>query len=660
MLTAVDQHLGPGDKAIRRNIFLLIFGVRGCLSPAAIDTAIALDENSSVLDEDDLFDDDEKDIRDVCHPFIEASDKSVCFISSSFKDFLAAHVQQSPNPEHNLRISDQDSDEYFARKCIAVLSLARYCSTRRIGALLSTNVCSPSAASSDASVEDDSDDEPNADAFYEYAARNWFHHLTALPHPSRDLLKKANVFINSPGFVYWAEYLRSRDHAFSIPFMVYGDLRRWASSLPDDLSAIVHLERYFEGQYKDLSDQFRMEGHDRLLQWLCLWELADYYGLSATLEVADPLRKLIVKGLTKLLGDEHALTLRASAKSALIDLKQGRMREARDAFLQIASVQRDAVSRDRPDLYSSLQFAGAAAFHMTDFLASQAMEEESFEGYTRTTGAFESDTLTSMLYLGYSASGLGRDQDAFDIFNRVFEQYSQKQGPESGLSLMALVARCQVDRVQNRLERARSGLETAWQARLRLWGINSGRPVIDTAVQLIIVHREQGDRAAARALIDVLETAGALKELFLQRCQVTHLQALMEYDEGDYASSVELLRALLDETPRNLNNRWLLWVRLTLAAMLRELGDPDGTSMMLFSGLLRDASTAPEATLLLNEPDPPRLLKIAEEALSLVRRRKDAEANSLLRGEKCEWVREEDFWIPLGGPAADTGMMKGP
>jgi hypothetical protein len=60
------------------------------------------------------------------------------------------------------------------------------------------------------------------------------------------------------------------------------------------------------------------------------------------------------------------------------------------------------------------------------------------------------------------------------------------------------------------------------------------------------------------------------------------------------------------------------------------------------------------------EPLAPVELMIAEKALRLIRQIKPKEAQDLLKKNGLRWVREEDFWMLSGAPAADTGWMKGP
>jgi hypothetical protein len=79
---------------------------------------------------------------------------------------------------------------------------------------------------------------------------------------------------------------------------------------------------------------------------------------------------------------------------------------------------------------------------------------------------------------------------------------------------------------------------------------------------------------------------------------------------------------------------------------------------MLFTDIVtEDYNTDDE---LLDEPEAPGVLRIAEDALRLVRGRKHREAEVLLKENGLKWVRQDDFLLQTGGPAADTAWMKGP
>lgn len=121
---------------------------------------------------------------------------------------------------------------------------------------------------------------------------------------------------------------------------------------------------------------------------------------------------------------------------------------------------------------------------------------------------------------------------------------------------------------------------------------------------------------------------------------------------------------------RDENNRELLWVRVTLADVLR-YHDKDDEALMLFSDLV-----APRASVsllpatqpanedhyfpsdLMDEPEPPAQLTLAETAVRLVKDAMPDEADELLREAGLQWRRKKDFWVLEGGPLTDTASMR--
>ena len=83
---------------------------------------------------------------------------------------------------------------------------------------------------------------------------------------------------------------------------------------------------------------------------------------------------------------------------------------------------------------------------------------------------------------------------------------------------------------------------------------------------------------------------------------------------------------------------------------------------MLFSELVRPMDNPtnfrPNTPTLRDEPEPPAQLKLAEEALMLVKGADPKAADKLLEDNNLQWVRPKDFWIRQGGPIADTAVME--
>lgn len=154
-------------------------------------------------------------------------------------------------------------------------------------------------------------------------------------------------------------------------------------------------------------------------------------------------------------------------------------------------------------------------------------------------------------------------------------------------------------------------------------------------------------------------------QLFDRFCQVTHLRALLLSDIGKRNEAITLLQGLLVNADRDQYNRALLWAIVDLAILLRarrEGGDNEQAESN-FDSILVDLSRNfddKEFTFGYDEPDPPRLLKLAEKALTLVRTRKFNEVKELFEVQNVSWARPEDLWIPYGGPTADTAWIKGP
>jgi hypothetical protein len=198
---------------------------------------------------------------------------------------------------------------------------------------------------------------------------------------------------------------------------------------------------------------------------------------------------------------------------------------------------------------------------------------------------------------------------------------------------------------------------------MRVWGI-SPFSSIDTVIHLIIVCRETGKIDQAQEHVDFLSRPDILEPFFERFCQVSHLRALLLIDAGKREQGRTILSSLIDlslQKGRESNNRSLLWVRLTLATILRQSRKDDEASE-LFEDLVTTSGgdDSDSVNSLDGEPQSPRELEIAEKALRLVRDRKERQAELLLDENSLKWKRVRDFWIPTGGPAADTGWMDGP
>jgi hypothetical protein len=163
-------------------------------------------------------------------------------------------------------------------------------------------------------------------------------------------------------------------------------------------------------------------------------------------------------------------------------------------------------------------------------------------------------------------------------------------------------------------------------------------------------------------MLDELDREGNVDQLFNRYCQVTHLRALLLCDGGQRDKAIDLLQSLLIGTDRDNYNRAILWIIVDLAIILRARGNDgdDRQAESNFDNILLDIGS--DSTRVADdgdhEPDPPHLLKLAKKAVTLVRSREFEQVDELLEKEKVDRAREQDLWLWMGGPAADTAWMK--
>lgn len=634
----------------RRQVFALLYGAKQTLTAAQISMTFGIDA-SSTLDIDKIFMDPEKTIRDIGYPFIAINEGTVCFIHSSVKDFFGSHVRDDSAGDERLRLSDEDCDKNLAEKCLRFLLMSSYSSLTRIGGLLHRNFRNQQAPLTAQTMADA--DVPDVDNFYDYAARNWYKHLVAIANPGDEILDLAADFISSLCFVHCSEYLARGNNELGVILEIEKKLGRWHMDLPDHSKGRLDIRRYFEKPYDILIHRYRAENHDKELQWLAIYRLAVYHSLNAYFDKSRDLLHDVVEGLSDLLGDRNPLTLRAKVDWARLLFTGGMIEPARDTFLGIWEVQRE-IAPDSADPFVSLQLAALASYYMLDFRQSRAEQEEAHGGLIRVLGEAAYDTLCSKLYLGYMWTALGNDEVAFQHFEEIHKARSDSHGRNDGLGLISLVSQAQSDRILGRLNEACGKLRKAWETQSRFLGPRSPF-TIDAAIHLVVAYREARMPVEARKVLDQLEIRHIKEKETLRYCQIVHLQGLMLYDEDDANGAIKTLQEVLLE--REEDNRWLLWLRLSLAAILTETGQEE-EALILFDKIVREKSE--DLDDLLTEPDSPRILRVARHVVNLVRKRQDQEAEDRLVRENCEWVSKKYFWIPMGGPVAETGLMQGP
>lgn len=170
---------------------------------------------------------------------------------------------------------------------------------------------------------------------------------------------------------------------------------------------------------------------DKLLRWLVLYEMAEYINLTDGIEKATPVQLVLLDGLTELLGEEGPLTLRVKADLTLVGIVRSQMRKALSTWVELAAVQKTVAGTEIVDYFQTLQYAGLASVYVTEYVSSQKIQEEAASDMKKISGATSYNYLCCRLYMGYALTGLGLDQEAFDIFDEVYTTGSGRRGPET-------------------------------------------------------------------------------------------------------------------------------------------------------------------------------------------------------------------------------------
>jgi tetratricopeptide (TPR) repeat protein len=401
--------------------------------------------------------------------------------------------------------------------------------------------------------------------------------------------------------------------------------------------------------------------------------LREYFNLGAESrgdwQKAYEYKKTVAERYAQLLDDRSPVTLRARTSMLQEYFWQTRFDEAEIELLEVSRAQHDVLA-ESVDYFSTLQLLGLAQFYINKFDESCRTLEESQNGLQNCLGSADPNVLMAELYKGYTHEAKGKLDQAFALYEDIYNHWAPVMGIEHPLSLMVQCAFGSIHRKRKEFDQAEMIILQSYNTRLRFFTIGNN-VCVDSAIQLASVYRDKGCGKQAIELLDSISSSSVFRSDFERVCQVQHIRALVDFDAGEYRTPKLLLQRLLHQASgkdRDKNNRELLWIRITLADVLRHHGDNDEASM-LFSDLVEpdggydsgdesnDPITPPSPSSLDGEPEPPIQLTVAEKALRFLKDADQEKARNLLKEHQLRWVRKRDFWIMQGGPITDTASM---
>jgi len=620
--------MDESEVSCRRDILLLCFQAQRALTTAEVADALLLIPGRA-----------ESIISGLCKPLISTYGGFVQYSHPSVREFFEVCHRSNDGVDLGLRFAD--SHKLLAKKCLEVLIREEYAHLNRIEELLRAG-----HGTDDAGVIP----QPSStDGFYSYAARAWDYHITQTECPDAELLKQTNEFLLSYQFAFWAEYSRAD---FGQPLCVIRALDRlkpWHSKLPHSKKGAIKLGGYFSESYLRLGTAYKASGND-LAMYLTLLSLGDFYFDMAFPEKLLPVREQVYKGLHDLMGPRHVLSLRAKFDVGYARLYGGRVRESQRIYAEVADVQREVFGQDDIRYLDALVYKGESQYYGAEFDKAILTFTDASAGILRTLGPESWQYLGAQMWYALSLAQLNRLDDAVDLLLAVRQRRRDQFDSRDTFAGVVQIALSEVLRMLGRDREAIDYLVDALEERRGTYSLGDIFR-LDVEIALASTYIAAGMNHDAANIIADVEENGGLASKFERHCQVSRLKAMiLEGEGGDVGQAIDLLQDTLIQAERDQNNRALLWIRLDLAALLRQRGDPDDEEQASsnFDNIVKDISGDCEPGLV-EHPDPPRLLAIAEKALRLVRSREVREARELLDSEQVDWVRPKDLWLWIGG-----------
>ncbi|KAF7505120.1 hypothetical protein GJ744_001260 [Endocarpon pusillum] len=650
------------DKSTRHSIFLLLVGIFGPLTPEDISTTLALDTRTHCVNEDELFSNPTGEVLRLCEPLVTIVKDQVQFVHTSVKDFLLKSV-----------VAREDSEAFLARKCLTKLSQSQY----RLGSyparLLRMNLLDGVA------LEVGLEPTTKESILYNYACLHWQDHITKLLNPSDELLAMLSRFLLGNEFVTWSETLFQIKSMSGIgsQIKVRSDVWEWFGRLPDETKKKIPFKSFFVRAHESLSHELMREGEDIILPYLPLIRLGQYFnvgaGTNADFQKAYQYKMTVAEGFEAALGTRNPLTLRAKTEFFKEFFFQKRFDEAERGFEEVARIQQDVVGEDVADIFITRQLLGLAQICVTKFKQAISTLTEAAGGFRRLSGDESFLTLQTEMFRGHALERGTSLREAYHVYDNTLKLWIPIGGPEHPFSLMLKTSFGSVCRKLGCFAEAEEALLGSLTDRKRLF-TKRNVTYVDSVLQLAALYYESERGNDGLEYLGLVQDSAGLKDEFERECQEKHIRALINLEAGFYTKPKTVLQRLLDEASgqgRNKNNRELLWIRITLADVLRMRGKYD-EALMVFSDLVspRSAELPVQAgsedavgyrfpSSLIDEPESPAQLTIVERALRLLRDAKQDDAELLLQENGLEWKRQKDFWVLQGGPITDTASISG-
>ncbi|OAL24985.1 hypothetical protein AYO20_10519 [Fonsecaea nubica] len=584
------------------------------------------------------------DLDALCHPLVRVRAAHVYLTHPTLREYIYSNARS------------EDPDLFLARKCLEKLTNERYRSWKTALRLLRKHLLPPHM------VSDSDDSQPLKESvLYEYAVLHWHEHVSALRKPPVDVLGLLSQFLEGIESVVWSENLfeAKQQSGIAPQLEVQTMLKTWYDSLDKDTQEKIPIKDYFVKPHEELQKELKEKAQDKVAPYLPFMRLGQFFNLGGRSQrdwhKGFMYKEAVAAGFESSLGARHPLTLQTKTSMLQEFFWQRRFEEAEHELSKVAAIQREIYDQDSLDVYVTVQLLGYAQFSCARFKEAMASLEETEKAFQRLEGENSPKGLVTRLYQGYVQERQRELITARRNYEIILREWTPIGGDAHPLSIMARTALGMVCRKLKEHSTAEESLLNAWRQRRKIFGDDLNLTV-DTALSLALEYRDNTKLDLAKQVLEAIKSSEVFTTDFERGCQWQYVLSLIDFDRGYYNRPRMVLRDLIDQSigdSREDNNRSLLWIRLTLANVLRHHENPDEAAA-LFSEIVEPTDEVERRFWF--APEPPERLRIAEQALQLVQECREDEAKALLHANRLQWVRERDFDILQGGPVTDVAV----
>ncbi|KAK4223968.1 hypothetical protein QBC38DRAFT_35086 [Podospora fimiseda] len=636
-MTTAAEMFTPPELACRRSLLLMIYQAQRPLKKTEIVDALSLLPEKSELV-----------ISRLCKPLASTYGGIFHLSHPSVREFFDDLDEKADN---SFGIWFADSDSVMAERCLNCLMDKRYADLDRIANYIKANY--------DEKVIIDTDAEPPAGGFYDYAFRFWDHHLVRVKNPTAELLQWVNKFIVSLQFAYWSEKSRQDCGQLVRVNVLRGSLVSWYKKLCKEDQALIELNKFFVRPYSLLIEAFAAEYSDhtqnKFLPSLALMTMGDYYCIRGLGEELSQARRAVFLELDEILGPQHRLTLRAHSDLAFVHILDGKMVAAQRMYAKALIMQREVYGEQSQCYLETCAFKGQSEFYMGDFVSAVMTWTKLSADSLAIMGPDSWIYLGAQWWLALGLAYLGQLESALSTAQSVVKKRRDLFGPTDTFGDIVQITVGEMQLLLGRYDEAIASISDVMIRTREGCPLDESLVRLDGEFVLAAAYYTAGgrDEEAVEIINEVEPFIKARRFDFQRQCQLIHLKSLLLVRNNKLDEAIHLLQSTLSEAELDQENRILLWIRLDLAKLLRARNSPGDVEQAAanFDHLVGDISGEElGAELFPDEPDPPRFWKVAEQALMLIRDRKHVEAKRLLEAEGVEWKRGGNgFWVWWSG-----------